>query len=178
MSLVMALIEVAACAAAAGFTNYLILDRRESRRFASTKAEELYNLVETYEQGLVAYFARTCSLVVDGCNYLPNAETPGGRLMDDSARARMLISLYFPALSPQVKRADIAVASTLSAMRRYQANRKEDNALLTLEQTLLDMRETFETLKHAVVLEHRDRERRLPIRRSLASPAEALRMAA
>jgi hypothetical protein len=178
MSMVMALLEVVACAAAAGLTNYLILERRESRRFASGKAEELYNLVETYEQGLVAYFAKTCSLIVDGCPYLPNAEAQGAKLMGDSARARMLIGLYFPTLWPQVKRADVAVASTLTAMRRYQANRQEENALLSLEQTLIDMRETFETLKHAVVMEHRDRERRLPIRRKLVKPAEALRMAA
>ncbi len=176
--MVMALLEVIACAAAAGMTSYLILDRREARRFASNKTEELYNLVETYEQGLVAYFAKTCSLIVDGCPYLPHAETPGAKLMGDSARARMLISLYFPALWPQVRRADIAVAATLTAMRQYQADRQEENALLRLEQTLLDMRDTFETLKHAVVMAHRDRERRLPIRRPLASPAEALRMAA
>jgi hypothetical protein len=35
-----------------------------------------------------------------------------------------------------------------------------------------------ETLKHAVVMAHRDHERRAPIRRKLATPAEALRMAA
>ena len=176
--MVMALLEVVACAAAAGLTNYWMLERREAHRFASGKCEELYNLVETYEQGLIAYFAKNCSLIVDGCPYLPTAEAADGKLMGDSARTRMLISLYFPALSPQVKRADVAVATTLTAMRRYQANHKEESALLSLEQTLFEMRETFDALKHAVVMAHRDRERRLPVRRKLATPAEALRMAA
>jgi hypothetical protein len=177
MSMVMALLDVAACAVAAGVTNYLLLERREARHFASSKAEELYNLVESWEQGLVAYFARTCSLIVDGCAYIPNVEGPEARLMGDSARARMLVSLYFPALGPQVKRADAAVASALQAMRLYQAENGENNALLGLEQTLIDMRETFESLKHAVVVEHRDRERRLPAPRKLAKPVEALRLA-
>jgi len=175
--MIMALLEVVACAAAAGLTNYWMLERREAHRFASVKCEELYNLVEAYEQGLVAYFAKTCSLIVDGCPYLPNAEAAGTKLMGDSARTRMLISLYFPALSPQVKRADVAVASTLSAMRCYQAGSQEESGLLSLEQSLFDMRETFEALKHAIVMAHRDRERRLPIRRALGAPAEALRLA-
>jgi hypothetical protein len=178
MSLVMALFDVAACAAAAGVTNYLILERRDARHLASSKAEELYNLVESWEQGLVAYFARTCSLIVDGCPYIPHGGLTEAKLMGDSARARMLISLYFPALAPQVKRADAAVASALEAMRRHRAEISDKGALLSLEQTLIDMRESFEALKHAVVVTHRDRDRRLPAPRELAKSVGALRMAA
>jgi hypothetical protein len=178
MSMVTALLEIAACAAAVGLTNYLILERRDSRHFASGKAEDLYNLLEAYEQGLVAYFAKSCALIVDGCTYIPNAEPSEGKLTEDSARARMLVSLYFPDLGPPLKRADAAVGSTLQAMRRYHAESGDTNALLSLEQTLLDMRDAFEALKHAVVVAHRDRERRLPAPHKIAKPVEALRLAA
>jgi hypothetical protein len=177
MSIILTLLEMIACAAAAGVTSYLILESREARQFSSAKAEELYTLVEAFDQGVVAHFAHACSLIVEGCDYAPHGDESWARLTRDSAKARMLVSFYFPSLWPQVKRADAGVASAVGALRRYHGARNDENAVLALEQSLVDMRDTMEALKHAVVMTHRDGGRSgLRPRRPVV--AQALRMAA
>ena len=177
MSIILVLLEMMACAAAAGITSYLILEGREARHFSSAKAEELYTLVEAFDQGLIGHFGHACSLIAEGCPYSPHGDETWMRLTRDSAQARMLVSFYFPSLWPQVKRADASVASAVGAMRRYQASRCDEESVIALEQSLVDMRDTMETLKNAVVMTHRDGKR--PVLRSRRpSMAQALRMAA
>ena len=176
MSFLASILEIAACAAAAGLTSYFVLEKREARHHAAAKAEELYSLLEAFEQGLVAHFVRICALIAEGCAYAP-AQDPGWeKLTREAARARMLVSFYFPALWPHMKRADGTVAAAVAAMRRHHANPRDEQAILGFEQSVFDMREAVQSLKHAVVMAHRDRGRRLAARRPMA--AEALRMAA
>ena len=177
MSIILTLLEMMACAAAAGITSYLILEGREARHFSSAKAEELYTLIEAFDQGLVGHFGHACSLIAEGCPYSPHGDTSWMKLTRDSAQARMLVSFYFPSLWPQVKRADASVAAAVGALRRYQASRCDEESILALEQSLVEMRDTMETLKHAVVMTHRDRARQAP-RTRRPSVAQALRMAA
>jgi hypothetical protein len=177
MSIILTLLEMVACAAAAGVTSYLILEGREARHFSSAKAEELYTLVETFDQGLVGHFAHACSLISEGCAYSPHGDASWMKLTRDSAKARMLVSFYFPSLWPQVKRADSSVAAAVGALRRYQASRCDEETMIALEQSLVEMRDTMESLKHAVVMSHRDGSRPAPgVRRPTV--AQALRMAA
>ena len=179
MSIAMALLEILACAAAAAMTTYLMMEKRELRQFTSAKAEELYTVVEAFDQGLSAYFSKTCSMIAEGYAYNANGDANWTKLMQDSARARMLISFYFPALLPTAKRADAALSSTVGAMRQFQASRQDEPTILALEQALIDMRETLDALKHAVVMAHRDGGRRRLTRRSRReSSTPSLRMAA
>jgi hypothetical protein len=179
MSIAMGLLEILACAAAAAMTTYLMMEKRELRQFTSAKAEELYTLVEAFDSGLSAYFAKTCSLIAEGHADTSNGDANWAKLMHDSARARMLISFYFPALLPTAKRADAALAATVGAMRQFQANRQDERTILALEQSLIDMREALDALKHCVVMAHRDGgRRRLTQRRGPETSAQALRMAA
>ena len=178
MSIAMGLLEILACAATAAVTTYLMMEKRELRQFTSAKAEELYTLVEAFDQGLSAYFSKTCSMIAEGYAYTSNGDANWSKLMQESARARMLISFYFPALLPTAKRADAALSATVGAMRQFQANRHDEPTILALEQTLIDMRETLDALKHAVVMAHRDGGRHKLTRRRHKSAAQALRMAA
>jgi hypothetical protein len=159
MSIILTMLEMAACAGTAGVTSYLILQGRDQRQFASAKAEELYTLVETFDQGLIAHFAQACSLIAEGRAYSASGDAGWTRLTRESARARMLVSFYFPALWPQVRRADASVAASIGALQRFQDGRQDDDAVLQLEQSLIDVRETMEALKHAVVMTHRDSAR-------------------
>jgi hypothetical protein len=178
MSIPIAIFEILACAAAAGLTSFFVLERREMRHYASAKAEELYVVIDSFDQGLAAYFAQNCSLIAEGCLYSPAGDAGWSRLMRDSARARMLIGFYFPALWPQMKQADARLAATLSAMRRYHFQREDEASLVGLEQSLLDLRETMDALKHAVVMSHRDSGRGRLLRRSRPpAPSSVLSMA-
>ena len=177
MSIPMALFEILACAAAAGFTCYFALERREMRHYASAKAEELYVVIDAFDQGLAAYFAQNCSLIAEGYLFSPHGDAGWSRLMRESARARMLIGFYFPGLWPQMKQADARLSATLSAMRRYHQQSEDADSLDHLEQSLIDLRETMDALKHAVVMTHRDNERPRLLRRSRAAPAAKLSMA-
>jgi hypothetical protein len=96
MSVILTLLEMLACAMAAGVTCYLVLESREERHFASAKAEELYTLVEAFDQGLVGHFAHACSLIAEGCSYSPHGDATWTKLTRDSAKARMLVSFIFP----------------------------------------------------------------------------------
>lgn len=177
MSIILTLLEMMACATAAGVTSYLILESREARQFSAGKAEELYTLVEAFDQGLVGHFAHACSLIAEGCAYSPHGDPSWAKLTRDSAKARMLVSFYFSSLWPQVKRADAAVAAAVAALRRYQASRCDEESVIGLEQSLMEMREAMETLKHAVVMAHRDGLR--PVARARRpTVSQALRMAA
>ncbi|MDE3176046.1 MAG: hypothetical protein KGM15_08095 [Pseudomonadota bacterium] len=178
MAIAMGLLEILACAAAAAMTTYLMMEKRELLQFTSAKAEELYTLVESFDQGLNVYFSKTCSMIAEGYAYNSNGDADWTKLMLDLARARMLISFYFPALLPTAKRADAALSATVGAMRRFQANRQDEPTILALEQTLIDMRETLDALKHAVVMAHRDNGRPRLARRRHKTAAQALRMAA
>jgi hypothetical protein len=178
MSVTLALFEILACAGAAGLTAYVLLERRELRHFVSAKAEDLYVVVDSFDQGLAGYFAQHCSLIAEGCLYSPYGDADWSRLMRDAGRARMLIGFYFPALWPQMKQADARLAATLSAMRRYHQQGDDAEAMDALEQSLIDLRETMDTLKHAVVMSHRDVGRPRLLRRPRAgASATALRMA-
>ncbi len=178
MSIMLAVFEILACAAAAGLTAYLLLERRELRHYVSAKAEDLYVVVDSFDQGLAAYFAQNCSLIAEGCLYSLHGDADWSRLMREAARARMLIGFYFPALWPQMKKADARLAATLSAMRRYHQQCDDAATMDALEQSLIDLRETMDTLKHAVVMSHRDIGRPRLLRRPRAgASAAALRMA-
>ena len=178
MSIPIAIFEIIACAVAAGLTSYFVLERRELRHHAASKAEDLYVVIDSFDQGLAAYFAQNCSLIAEGCLYSPNGDAGWSRLMRDSARARMLIGFYFPALWPQMKQADARLAATLSAMRRYHFQREDEASLVGLEQSLMDLRDTMDALKHAVVMTHRDRGRGGFLRRVRpAAPSPVLSMA-
>jgi hypothetical protein len=76
-----------------------------------------------------------------------------------------------------VKRADASVAAAVAALRRYQASRYDEETVLALEHSLVEMRDTMETLKHAVVTSHRDGARPAA-RPRRPTVAQALRMAA
>ncbi len=177
MSIPVALFEILACAATAGLTCYFALERREVRQFGAAKAEELYVVIESFDQGLAAYFAQNCSLIAEGYLYSPQGDSGWSRLTRESARARMLIGFYFPTLWPQMKQADARLSATLSAMRRYHQSREDAETLDGLEQSLIDLREAMDALKHAVVMTHRDKDRPRLLRRSRAAPATALSMA-
>ena len=178
MSIPVAIFAILACAATAGFTCYFALERREIRHYASAKAEELYVVIDSFDQGLAAYFAQNCSLIAEGYLFSPHGDAGWSRLMRESARARMLIGFYFPALWPQMKQADARLVATLSAMRRYHQQHEDAESLDGLEQSLIDLRETMDSLKHAVVMAHRDKDRPRLLRRGRATaPATALSLA-
>ncbi|HXT05557.1 MAG TPA: hypothetical protein VN715_01300 [Roseiarcus sp.] len=177
MSIILTLLEMMACATAAGVSSYLILESREARHFSSAKAEELYTLIETFDQGLIGHFGQACSMIAEGCPYSPHGDANWTKLTGDSAKARMLVSFYFPSLWPQVKRADASVSAAVGALRGYQASRCDEETMIALEQSLVEMRDTMESLKHAVVMTHRDGAR--PATRARRpTAAQALRMAA
>lgn len=174
LSIVVAMLEIVACAGAAAATTYLIIEKRELRQFTSAKAEELYVLLEAFDQELSSYLAKTCSLIAEGQSYSPQGDASWTKLMQKSAKSRMLINFYFPDLLPEAKRTDTALSATVGAMRRLQADCLGEPPALALEQTLLDMRETLDTLKHAVVMTHRDVSRARP---RAAAPLAKPRMA-
>jgi len=178
MSVAATLLEIVACAASAGATTYLILQSREARRYAAAKAEELYTAVEAFEQGLAAYFAESCARIGEGRPYLAATDAHWAKTMRDSAKLRMLVCFYFPALWPQVRHADMALAATLGAMRQYHLRPADEAAVLALEQCLIDMRETMQAFKHEVIAAHRDGETGRHSRRRADAPKQALSMAA
>jgi hypothetical protein len=178
LSIVGVMLEIVVCAGAAAVTTYLIVEKRELRQFTSAKAEELYTLLEAFDRGLSAYLSQACAMLADGQGHSPHSDAIWTKLMQESAKSRMLINFYFPALLPHAKRADIALAATIGALRRFQANYNDEPPALALEQTLLDLRETLDTLKHAVVMAHRDASRsRVGSGRAAATVAPTPRMA-
>ena len=76
--------------------------------------------------------------------------------MQDSAKLRMLVGFYFPSLWPEVKRCDAAVSTTVDALQHFQNNPADENALVTLDNLVVDMKDALDALKHAVVVAHRD----------------------
>jgi hypothetical protein len=178
MSILLTVLEIACCSAAAGLTSFFILERREARHLASVKAEELYTLVDAFDQSLISHFSRRFSQSGDDWSYQQNGDADWNTLMRDAAKARMLISFYFPALWPHVSRADAAVTTSVAAMRRYHSSRKDEAAVVSLEQALLDMREALQALKHEVVMTHRDGGKLNRSLRMRPTGAEAKRLAA
>jgi hypothetical protein len=176
MLMAVEILAVVACAAASGVTSFAILERREARQFAASRAEELYTLIEAFDQGIVGFFENAFTTHPDACPYQVSDAGLAG-LMRDSARARMLISFYFPALWPKVRRADAAVAAGVAALRRYHANPRGEAPGLSLEPALADLRHAMESLKHAVVTTHRDGAARR-LRRRLLGPSRTAALAA
>jgi hypothetical protein len=175
MSLSLSILQILACAATAATTTYLIVESRERRQFFSTKAEELYTLVETVDRDLTDYFAHSYSLIAEGHSYRPHTEFEWSKLMQESAKLRMLVGFYFPSLWPQVKTCDAAVSTTADALQRFQNNQGDESALLTLDNLVVDMKDALDALKHAVVVAHRDgRGHPLGLRRRPdAAPAQS-----
>src|ERR1700684_136754 len=103
MSLSLAILQIVACAATAAITTYLIIESREQRQFFSAQAEDLYTLVETVDRDLTDYFAQSYLLVAEGHSYRPHTEFAWSKLMQDSAKLRMLVGFYFSSLWPPVK---------------------------------------------------------------------------
>jgi len=182
MSLSLAILQIVACAATAAMTTYLIVESREQRQFFSAKAEDLYALVETVDRDLTDYFAQSYSLVAEGHSYRRHTEFAWSKLMQDSAKLRMLVGFYFASLWPQVKRCDAAISTTVDALQRFENNPGDESALVTLDNLVVDMKDAFDALKHAVVVAHRDgRGHPLGLRRrpdAAAPQNRALRAAA
>ena len=158
------LLELLASAITAGVTCHLLLERREARSFTVAKAEELYTLIESFEQTLV-------SRLIEVCSADDAAEPTWSGLTRDSAKARMLVSFYFPALWPEVRAADAGVSRATAAARDYRFGPRDENAALAVEQALSEARENLAALKHAVVQRRRDSAAGLV--RSLARLAHA-----
>jgi hypothetical protein len=182
MSLSLSILQILACAATAATTSYLIMESREQRQFFSAKAEELYTLVEAVDRDLTDYFAQSYSLVAEGHSYRSHTEFAWSKLMQESAKLRMLVGFYFPSLWPEVKRSDAAVSTTVDALQHFQNNQADENALVTLDNLVVEMRDALDALKHAVVVAHRDgRGHPLGLRRrpdAAAPPNRAFRAAA
>jgi hypothetical protein len=181
MSLSLSILQILACAATAATTTYLIVESRERRQFFSSKAEELYTLVESVDRDLTDYFAHSYSLVAGGHSYRPQTEFAWSKLMQDSAKLRMLVGFYFPSLWPDVKKCEAFVSSTADELQHFQDNRGDESALLTLDNLVAEMKEALDALKHAVIVAHHDgRGHPLGLRRrpDASAPSRVLRAAA
>ena len=175
------MLQIVACVATAATTTFLIVESRERRQFLSGKAEDLYTLVETVDRDLTDFFAHSYALISEGHPYRPHTEFAWNKLVQESAKVRMLVGFYFPSLWPQVKRSDAAVSTTVNALQDFQRDRLDENALVTLDNLVVDMKDALDALKHSVVVAHRD-GRGLPFgfRRREKAPeaaARALRVA-
>ena len=171
MSALTAVLAILVCAAAAGLTALAAFERREARKHSASRAEELYALVEEFDQNIAAYFGLCASTVAKGRACAPLEEAGWLEMMRESARARTLVSFYFPALWPQMTRADTAIAQAAATLRQYEANFRDETAARKVERSLGDLKDVMEALKGAIVTAHRDSRRPiLPRRRSLSLP--------
>ena len=168
MSALAAVLAVLVFAAVAGLTALAAFERREARNHAASRAEERYGLVEGFDQNLAAYFALCSSTVAQGRACAPLEEAGWLEMMRESARARTLVSFYFPALWPQVTRADSAISEAAATLRRYEADFRDEAAARSVERSLANLKDVMEALKSAVVAAHRNGRRPvLPRSRSL-----------
>jgi hypothetical protein len=171
MSALATILAVLVCAAAAGVTALAVFERREARNHAASRAEELYALVEGFDQCLAAYFAMCSSTVAQGRDCAPLEEAGWLEMMRESVRARTLVSFYFPALWPQMTCADAAISQAAATLRRYEADFRDEAAARSVERSLAELKDAMESLKGAIVAAHRNARRPgLPRRRSLNLP--------
>jgi hypothetical protein len=163
MSTLAAVFAVLIFAAAAGLTTVRIIERRDTRAHAAALAEELYALVESFDQSFSAYFARCRSVLAEGGAVAPLEEAGWREMRRDSARARTLVGLYFPTLWPQVKRTDALLSQAAAALRRLEVDEHDAGRVRGLDRALSELTEAMEALKGAVVMAHRGGESRRPV---------------
>jgi hypothetical protein len=163
MSALAAVIAVLISAAAAGWTALRAVERRDSRARVAAQAEELYALVESFDQSLTAYFSRSRAILVEGLDAAPLEEAGWLDMRRDTARARTLVGLYFPALWPQVRRADATLSQAVGALRRCEADRGDTRGVRGLDRALDELKDAMEALKGGVVAAHRVSESRRPV---------------
>ena len=180
MSLSIAMLEIVACAATAATTTYLIVESRERRQFLYSKAEELYTLVEAADAEMTEYFAEAYPAFADNKPAPPRAEASLARARQCATKIRMLVGFYFPAVRAPLKATDNAAAAALTASRACGIGDADENALLRLDHDVIEMKDSYEALKYAVVSAHRDgRGRLFSLRRPMSTAPEtrSLRMA-
>jgi hypothetical protein len=163
MSTLAAVFAVLISAAAAGLTTLRIVEARELRARAAAQAEELYALVESFDQSFSAYFTRCRSIIAEGRAFAPLEEAGWREMRRDSARARTLVGLYFPALWPQVRRTDALLSQAVATLRRYEDHGHNDGLVRSLDRSLEELKDAMEALKGAVVVAHRVGDSRRPV---------------
>jgi hypothetical protein len=162
MSTLAAVVAVLIAAAGAGLTALRAIERRWSRVRADAQAEELYSLVESFDQSLSAYLARCRDFIARGRESAPLEEAGWLDMRRDSARARTLVSLYFPNLWPQVKRTDALLSQAVAALRRYAGDPRDLGSARAFDRSIEELKDAMDALKSAVVTAHRGAERRRP----------------
>jgi hypothetical protein len=167
MSTLAAMLAVLISAAAAGVTMWRIVERRDRRACIAMHAEELYALIESFDQSFSAYFARCRAFIAEGRAFAPLEEAGWREMRRDSARARTLVGLYFPSLWPQVKRTDALLSQAMATLRRYEDDGRNDALVRGLDRSLGELKDAMEALKGGVVAAHRGESRRPVLPRRL-----------
>ena len=171
MSALAMVLAVLVGATAAGLMALAAFERREARVRAASRAEELYALVEGFDQTLAAHFAMCSATVAQGRACAPLEEAGWLEMMRESVRARTLVSFYFPALWPQMTCADSAISQAAATLRRYEADFRDEAAARSVERSLAELKDVMEALKGAIVATHRNvRRPLLPRRRAIGRP--------
>jgi len=163
MSTLAAVLAVLVSAAVAGLAATLTVERRERRARAAALAEELYALVESFDQTLAAYFVRSRAIIAEGRSSAPLEEAGWLDMRRDSARARALIGLHFPTLWPLVKRTDAMVSQAVASLQRHERDCRDPGLARGLDRSLGELKDAMEALKRAVVAAHHGGESRRPI---------------
>lgn len=144
-------LTVFASALAAALATYYLNISKDRLVFLGRKSEELYCTIEALDFELSQFFGKRYSLV--GAVH-PTGDTEGlHRTSTYFATARMLVGLYFPALSPNLMRVCAAAAT---AQRKLEALEdapeiSQTDYLETLDASVCDLKDALAAFKVATL---------------------------
>lgn len=144
-------LTVLASAIAAGIATYCLNISKERLLFVGQKSEELYSTVEALDFELSCFYGKQYSLVGEG----PRAVDVENlhRANAYFATARMLVGLYFPALSPNLARASAAAATAQRSLETLEDAPQSSRTHLTeaLDGSVCDLKDALDALKAAIL---------------------------
>jgi len=166
---------VLASAIAAALATYYLNISKERLWFLGQKSEELYCTVEALDCEL-SYFYAKYSLVGE----TQQAVSREGlhRASAYFATSRMLVGLYFPALSHDLTRARAAAATAQRSLETLQGGASESGRIVlaeTLDDSVCDLKDALDALKAAILTKGRIANNRKFFALSWRSPATSER---
>jgi hypothetical protein len=136
---------------AAGVATYWLNISKERLLFLGQKSEELYRTLEAVDFELSCFYSKRYSLV-GGSPGTAGAENMQ-RAKAHFATVRMLIGLYFPALTTALSRACAAASTAQRSLEALEvALEAEPRHLINeLDVSVCEMKDSFDALKGAVL---------------------------
>ena len=145
------ILTVLTSAIAAGAVTYFLNVSKERLFFIGRKSEDLYCTVEALDAEISSFYAKRYALV--GSSDHPAGSENLHRANGHFATARMLVGLYFPALSLDLARAGAAAATAQRSLDtlEHAAEANPGHLLEALDAAVCDLKDSLDALKSAIL---------------------------